>query len=305
MTHQSRIRPIENKVLVIVGSTASGKTGLAVELAKKCHGEVISADSRQVYRGLDIGTAKATPAEMQGIPHYGIDVADVDEVYTAKDFVEAGQAAITDIVARGKLPIIAGGTYFYVDILLGRATMPEVPPNQALRAELEAMSAAELFAELRERDSARAATIDPNNKRRLVRALEIIAAVGRVPEIPSAERYDTLWLGIERSREDIRRRIETRAHAWLTNGFRDEIAWLLSQNLPPESIAEFGFEYSIGIAWHKGELTDEEFVEQIVAKNWQYAKRQLQWLKKNDRIHWLPPEVLDTAPVLVTNWLQG
>ena len=296
---------MKDKVLVIVGSTASGKTGLAVELAMQFNGEVISADSRQVYRGLDIGTAKATPGEMQGIPHHCLDVANVDEVYTAKDFVEAGQAAIADITTRGNLPIIAGGTFFYVDLLLGRATMPEVPPNQTLRTELEAMSAAELFAELRERDSARAATIDPNNKRRLVRALEIIAAVGRVPEIPSEERYDTLWLGIERSREEIRCRIEKRAQQWLSADFKNEIAWLLEQNLSPERIAEFGFEYSIGIAWYRGELNDEEFVEQIIAKNWQYAKRQLQWLKRNENIHWLTPDKLDTAPVMVTNWLQG
>jgi tRNA dimethylallyltransferase len=295
---------MKEKVLVIVGSTASGKTTLAVEIAKQFDGEVISADSRQVYRGLYVGTAKATPEEMQGIPHHGIDVVNVKDVYTAKDFVRDGQAVIADITARGKLPIIAGGTFFYVDLLVGRATMPEVPPNQALRTELEAMSVEELFAELRERDSARATTIDPNNKRRLIRALEIITAIGRVPEIPPDEPYDTLWLGIERTRDDIRARIQARAQHWLTDGFRDEIAWLLTQDLTPERLAEFGFEYNTGIAWYRGELSDDEFVDEIVAKNWQYAKRQLQWLKRNESIHWLNSEQLSEAPTLVTNWLK-
>lgn len=293
------------KVLVIVGSTASGKTSLAIEIAKQYNGEIISADSRQVYRGLNIGTAKVTESEMQGIPHHCIDVADVHEIYTAKDFVYDGETAISDITNRGRLPIIAGGTFFYVDLLLGRVNMPEVPPNHAFRVELEAMSAAELFAELRERDNARAATIDPNNKRRLIRALEIIAAIGRVPDIPTEEHYNTLWLGIKLSREDIRDRLKIRAYEWLTGGFEQEIAWLLKQDLTPERIAEFGFEYAVGIAWYRGELTNEEFIEQITAKNWQYAKRQLQWLKKNERINWLTPNALDTALAMVTNWFQG
>ena len=206
-------------VLVIVGATASGKTALAVRLAKQFDGEIISADSRQVYRQLDIGTAKVTNEEMQNIPHHLIDVADVSETYTAADFVQAGKAAIADITARGKLPIIAGGSFFYVDLLLGRATMPEVAPNPQLRAKLEKMSVDDLYAELRERDSARAATIDPQNKRRLVRALEIVATLGTVPKIPSAEPYNTLCLGLERSKEALRERITKRSHTWLPDGF--------------------------------------------------------------------------------------
>lgn len=290
------------QVLVIVGTTASGKSQLAVDLAQQFNGEVISADSRQVYRHLDIGTAKVTPEEMQGVPHHCIDVANVDEVYTAKQFVAAAERAIADCVARAKLPIIAGGTFFYVDLLLGRATMPEVPPDPTLRAELESMSTQALYDELRERDSARAATIDPHNKRRLVRALEIVASLGRVPAIPSDEPYDSLWIGIERERADIRQRIAERAEHWITDGFRQEVGWLLDQDLPPERLTEFGFEYSIGAAWYRGELTDTQFVESIVAKNWHYAKRQLTWLRKNEHIHWVAPAAYDSIADLVTNW---
>ncbi|MAZ30375.1 tRNA (adenosine(37)-N6)-dimethylallyltransferase MiaA [bacterium] len=294
----------KQKVLVIVGATASGKTGLAVELAKQFDGEVISADSRQVYRKLNIGTAKVTKEEMQGVPHHFIDVVDISDVYTAADFVRDGRAAIADITARGKLPIIAGGTFFYVDLLLGRLSMPEVAPNPTLRGKLEKMSTEDLHAELRERDSARAATIDPNNKRRLIRALEIVAAIGHVPAIPTEELYDTLWLGTERSKDDLRERITKRANSWLHGGFKDEVAWLLAQDCTPERLAEFGFEYTIGAAWVQGELTNEQFVEQFLAKNWQYAKRQLTWLQKNDEVNWLQPDTVGAAQKLVTNWLE-
>lgn len=289
---------------MIVGSTASGKSSLAVSLAEQCNGEVISADSRQVYRGLDVGTAKVTKEETQEVPHHLLNVVDVRDVYTAADFVRDAQAIITDITARGKLPIIAGGTFFYVDLLLGRATMPPVPPDPQLRSVLEEHTAAELYAELRERDGARAAAIDPLNKRRLIRALEIVAALGTVPSIPETERYNTLWLGIHRERDDIRARITKRVTEWCSSEFRTEIAWLLQQDLTPERLAEFGFEYTIGAAWYRGEVTDEQFVAQLSAKNWQYAKRQLTWLRKNPDITWLTPEQLTEAPALVTNWLK-
>jgi len=132
----------KSKIIVIVGPTASGKTGLAIELAKKFDGEVISADSRQVYRGLDIGSAKVTPKETDGVPHHLLDVADPKEVYTAADFKRDALLAIDDIIARGKLPIICGGTFFYIDALLGKTSLPDVEPDEELRAELEEKRAA-------------------------------------------------------------------------------------------------------------------------------------------------------------------
>jgi tRNA dimethylallyltransferase len=292
------------KVLVIVGPTASGKTSLSVRLAQAFSGEVISADSRQVYRNLDIGTAKITEEEMAGVPHHCIDIADVATGYTAKHFVADAQQAIADITARGNLPIIAGGTFFYVDLLLGRATMPEVEPNPALRERLEQYSAEELYAELRERDSARAETVDSHNKRRLIRALEIVAALGRVPKIPTEEPYNTLWLGIQHEREALRTRLTKRAENWLSPEFKAEIEWLLDQNLPPERITELGFEYQLGVDWVAGRLKDEDFVETFVAKNWQYAKRQLQWLGRNEDIHWLPAKELEEADSFVRDWIE-
>ena len=294
----------KTKVLIIAGTTATGKTDLAIALAQKYNGEVISADSRQIYRRLDVGTAKVTPAEMQGVPHHLIDIVDVHETYTADQFCHDARAAIADISARGKLPIIAGGTYFYVDLALGRISSPKVAPNPVLRAELEARPADELYARLSAADPTRAAEMDPLNARRLVRALEIVATLGTVPKTETKALYNTLWLGIERERDAIRERITTRALEWLANGFKAEVQWLLTQDLTHERIAEFGFEYTVGAAWVRGEITDNEFVEQIVAKNWQYAKRQMTWLKRNEEIHWMTAGNDTVASAHVTNWLQ-
>ena len=294
----------KTKVLIIAGTTATGKTDLAIALAQKYNGEVISADSRQIYRRLDIGTAKVTPAETQGVPHHLIDIVDVHETYTADQFCHDARAAIADISARGKLPIIAGGTYFYVDLALGRISSPKVAPNPVLRAELEARPADELYARLSAADPTRAAEMDPLNARRLVRALEIVATLGTVPKTETKALYNTLWLGIERERDAIRERITTRALEWLANGFKAEVQWLLTQDLTHERIAEFGFEYTVGAAWVRGEITDNEFVEQIVAKNWQYAKRQMTWLKRNEEIHWMTAGNDTVASAHVTNWLQ-
>jgi len=294
----------KTKVLIIAGTTATGKTDLAIALAQKYNGEVISADSRQIYRRLDIGTAKVTPAETQGVPHHLIDIVDVHQTYTADQFCHDARAAIADISARGKLPIIAGGTYFYVDLALGRISSPKVAPNPVLRAELEALPVDELYARLSAADPTRAAEMDPLNARRLVRALEIVATLGTVPKTETKALYNTLWLGIERERDAIRERITTRALEWLTNDFKAEVQWLLTQDLTHERIAEFGFEYTVGAAWVREEITDNEFVEQIVAKNWQYAKRQMTWLKRNEEIHWMTAGNDTVASTHVTNWLQ-
>src|SRR3989344_3885695 len=162
--------PKKQKVLVIVGPTSSGKSALAVELARTFGGEVISADSRQVYRGLNIGTGKISKREMRGVRHHLLDEVSPHRIFTAHDFVEKGRAAISDIAMRGKLPIIAGGTGFYIDALVGKIALPNVPPNKKLRAQLEKKTAKQLFTMLKKRDPRRAKSIDPHNKRRLVRA---------------------------------------------------------------------------------------------------------------------------------------
>ena len=174
---------MKTKLLVIVGPTASGKSDIAVRLAQKYNGEVISADSRQVYKGLDIGTGKITAAEMKGIPHWCLDVADPHERFTAMDWKEQAEKAIVDIVSRGKLPIICGGTGFYISALIDDLGFPDVEANTEEQKKLEEKTAEELFEELKKLDPARAATIELKNKRRLARAIIIARELGSVPAI--------------------------------------------------------------------------------------------------------------------------
>lgn len=274
------------KIVVIVGPTASGKTALSVRLAQDLNGEVISADSRQVYRSLDIGTEKITEEETCGIPHHLIDIRDLEDVYTAAEFVRDADHAIADISARGALPIIAGGTFLYVDALLGRATLPAVPPDPTLRATLEQYSTEALFEKLAQEDPVRATSIDPKNRRRLIRALEIAHALGAVPMPNPAPRYDALLIGIETSPEDLRQRIEKRLAETLKKGLVQETEDLLLHGLDPRRLDEIGLEYRLVRQYLIGTLTYDELQTQLAQKVWQYAKRQRTWLKRMERVHW-------------------
>jgi tRNA dimethylallyltransferase len=297
--------PTKTKIIVVVGATASGKSSLAIDLAQKFSGEVISADSRQVYRGLDIGTAKVTPDEMAGVPHHLLDVATPDQVYTAADFKRDATEAIAGIINRGHLPIIAGGTFFYIDILLNRMSMPAVPPNPDLREKLEQQTTAELFEILQARDPNRAATIDQANRRRLIRALEVIETLSTHPptELLDAP-YEVLWLGIERTKEDLRQRYQKRAEEWLNGSFGTEVKQLLANSVTRERLEEIGFEYRLMLDYLDGKLTDEAFIARAIEKNWQYAKRQLTWLKKNYEIKWFTPEETEQLTETVTTFLN-
>lgn len=279
------------KVLVIVGPTASGKTSLSIELALRFGGEIISADSRQVYRKLDIGTEKITEAEMNGIPHHLIDVADIEETYTAHDFKRDATKAITDITTRGKLPIVAGGTFFYVDVLLGKSPTAHVTPNETLREHLSEFSADMLYQQLERLDPARALSIDKHNKRRLVRALEIIAAEGKVPpDTPTDCPYDVRLIGIERNRDELRARIRARAEAALSRGLVNETKHLLNSGISPDRLSEIGLEYRLVLQHLNGEISLEDLPQKMEEKVWQYAKRQLTWLQRDPDITWYTPE---------------
>jgi tRNA dimethylallyltransferase len=275
------------KVILIVGPTASGKTALSIELAKLINGEVISADSRQVYRGLDIGSGKITEAEMQDIPHHLIDIAGIENRYSGADFVRDAKAAIADIVLRGKVPIIAGGTFFYTDLLRGRLQTASVEPNLVLQAELEKLTTPELLSKLQEADPARAAGIEPENRRRLVRALEIVATLGHVPPPQAKEsEYEGLVFGIKIDSEALAARIEKRLHDRLQSGMQEEVTRLLASGVDPKRLIDFGLEYRYLTLRQNEELTYEEMVPQLFAKLRQFAKRQRTWLKRDKEIIW-------------------
>ena len=287
------------KIIAIVGATASGKTAFSLALAKEFSGEIISADSRQIYRGLDIGTAKITTEEMGGVPHHLIDIVDVKESFSAHDFSTLATSTITDIIKRANLPIIVGGTFFYLDQLRGISGKAPVPPNPKLRTELEALTLDELEGRLEAIDPTLLLKVDTKNPRRLVRALEILETLGHIPKADRIDSpYDWLVIGLQVDKETLRERYRARAKEWLKIGFLAEIKGLISNGVTSERLTEIGFEYTLGLALLNKETTEAEFIDRFEQKNWQYAKRQLTWLKRDQTILWFgsgqQTEILDT-----------
>jgi tRNA dimethylallyltransferase len=275
------------KVIAIVGPTASGKTGLSIDIARRFAGEVISADSRQVYRGLDIGSGKVTSAEMQGIPHHLIDIVAIDSVYTAQDFKRDATAAADEIISRFHLPVFAGGTFFYLDQLRGTAGSAPVAPNDKLRTALELRSTEELFDELMLKDPERAGAIDPHNRRRLIRALEIIETLGHVPNVTTTNsKYNWLTIGLEWPKEALHTRIHERLLTRLQQGMVEEVKGLLDSGVDKERLDSFGLEYRYITHHLEGTLQYDEMVETLETKIRQFAKRQLTWLKRDSTIEW-------------------
>jgi tRNA dimethylallyltransferase len=292
------------KIIVIVGPTASGKTALSIELAKRLNGEIISADSRQVYRGLDIGTAKVTPEEMQGIPHHLIDVADPRDVYTVSEYVEDGTKAITEIIAHGNLPIIVGGTFFYIDALLGKITLPDTPPNPLLRKELEELDSTSLYALLCAKDPKYASIVDKENPRRLIRALEIIEVLGHMPQSTSESLYETLTLGVSIEKEVLHERIHNRILSRLEGGMVEEVKRLEAEGVTYERMQDLGLEYRYVSRYINYKIDFETMVRELDVKSRQYAKRQMTWLKRDKEIVWVDPQDIDSIAEKVRIFLQ-
>lgn len=292
------------KILIIVGPTASGKTGLSIELAKRFDGEVISADSRQVYRGMDIGTAKVTKNETQGIPHHLLDVADPNEVYTVSDWVKAAEQAVSEVVERAHLPIVCGGTFFYIDSLLGKVSLPAVPPDKYLRASLEEKNAADLLSMLTNLDPERAASIEVDNKRRLIRAIEVATYLGKVPPPNSSEcPYDTLTIGLSVDMKTHGEVIKDRLLDRFELGMVPEVEQLLKNGVNHERLENFGLEYRYISRYLLGLMDYDTMIKELAIKSRQYAKRQMTWLKRDRTIHWFKrddPKVFD----LVKNFLE-
>lgn len=276
------------KVLIIVGPTASGKSASAVRIAKERKGEIISADSRQVYRGLDIGTGKITKREMKGVRHHLLDVASPQRVFTAHDFVRLGRVAIDDIASRGKLPIICGGTGFYIDALLGRLSLAETPRNGKIRTRLASKTAAQLFAMLKKKDPRRARAMDTpserNNTVRLIRALEVASTSKTRKDI--APQYDAEWIGIDWPDEVLKQRIRKRLRDRMKSGMVSEARRLHAHGLSWKRMEELGLEYRYLSRYLRGLLSKREMREQLEKEIWQYAKRQRTYFKRNKDIRW-------------------
>ena len=293
------------KVIIIVGQTASGKTSTAIKLAKDIGGEIISADSRQVYKHLNIGTDKVCREQMQGVPHHLLDIADpLTGTYTVSTFVQDATKSIRDIIDRGKVPIIAGGTMLYIDALAGNVLVPEVEPDHALRAELEQSEPALLFAQLKDRDPRRAAQMvsegQDANTRRLVRALEIVSKLGSVPHKSDIKcdskplaHYEVLWLGLHNEPTEQKKKIDKRNAEMLENGLLDEVQSLIDTGITQEQFGTFGFEYKYPAMYLAGTpiIQDETpTLEQVLMKmnsgTWRYAKKQRAWWQGRGEILW-------------------
>lgn len=275
-----------NKVLVVVGPTASGKSSLAVKLAKKFGGEIISADSRQVYRGLNIGTGKITKKEMRGVPHYLLDVANPRKYFSVADYKKLATNTLRVIALRNKLPIIVGGTGLYIDVLSGRMSFPDVPPNKLLRRKLDRLSTEELFKMLKKKDSRRARSIDNRNKVRLVRALEIVEVLGKVPVLPQKQSKNLVFIGL--LPKDLKRRIHRRIILRL-DGMIRETKMLHKQGLTYKKMHELGLEYRYLAQYLQGRLNKKELVKKLDTEIVHYAKRQMTWFKRNKKIRWFAP----------------
>ncbi len=277
------------KLIVITGPTAVGKTALSVELAKKFNGEIVSADSRQVYKGMNLGTGKITKKEMKGIPHYLLSIASPKRKFTVAQYKKTAEKAVEIIARKGKVPFLVGGTGFYISSLIDNIYIPEVKPDWALRKKLEKKTTKELFQLLRKKDKQRAENIDQNNRRRLVRAIEIVIKTkGPVPCFSKGKaHFNVLIIGIKKSKKVIEKAIEKRLKKRLKKGMIAEVKRLKKQEVSWKRLEGFGLEYRF-IAQHLQKKIDyEQMKERIQKESEQYAKRQMTWFKKDKRIHWI------------------
>lgn len=290
------------QVVVIVGPTSSGKSGLAIELARAFNGEIVSADSRQVYRGMDIGTATPTADEQAAVPHHLINIRNADEEYSVAEYVTDAHAAIAGILERGKLPIIAGGTGLYIRGLIDGISIPEVAPNPELRAELEQLSTDELAARLTEVDRELAQTVDLHNPRRVMRALEVNAAGVPREEPAESQRYDALKIGLNPDKEILNQRILENVRWRFENGLLDEVSGLLEQGIDRALLTERVIAYGPALKVLDGSLTKDEAIERTATLDRQYAKRQRTWFKTDSEINWLA-QPADATP-FVHSWLR-
>jgi tRNA dimethylallyltransferase len=295
-------------LIVILGPTASGKSGLAIALAQRFRGEIVSADSRQVYRGLNIGTAKVTPQEQASVPHHLLDVADVEEIYTVSQFQKQAIEAINGILARGHLPFLVGGSPHYIQAVVDHLAIPAVPPQPGLRAQLEARPLADLLAQLEQLDPQAAASIDRNNPRRVTRALEVCLVTGQPF---SAQRrmqeplYRSLLLGLSWPRDVLYTRIDARVDERMQQGMVQEVRDLLAAGVSHERLEALGLEYRYISRWLRGEFADEaEMVQRLKYAIHDFTRRQLTWFRKDRRIVWIGGNNVEQAEAAVREFLS-
>ena len=286
------------KVICVVGPTACGKTTLGVLLAKKCHGEVVSVDSMQIYRGMTVGTAAPTEKEMDGVPHHMVAVADPQEQWSAARYTEMAVPIIDDILARGKVPVLVGGTGLWLDALIKGHGFAGGHAGGAVRKQLEQRLAQEgigpILEQLRQVDPDSAQRLHPSDEKRILRALEVYLETGKTITAHNEEtkkippRYDAIWIGLQfERREDMRALIDRRVDNMVDEGLLEEVQGLLQSGLDRKSTAlqAIGYKEFLGVL--DGTATIQEALDEVKLRSRQYAKRQLTWLRRNEAIHWI------------------
>ena len=272
------------KMIVIEGTNASGKSALGVELARRFGGEVISADSRQVYRGLDLGSGKITPEEMAGVRHHLLDVAEPGDFFSMADFQRLAYAAAEEILKRGNIPFLVGGTGLYVDAVADGYVLSDMAPDPVLREHLESFATPTLYAMLLEKEPQ--TDIDPRNRHRVMRALEKLAA-GDDQAARKEPRFEVLKFGVTWDRATLKRRIDERLERRLNEGMRAEVERLLDRGVSREFLLKLGLEYRYLTLWITGEMSEEEMRETLSREIKRFAKRQMTWFRRDPRIIWL------------------
>lgn len=286
---------MKNKIIVILGQTATGKSDFAVEVAKNINGEIISADSRQVYKGMNLGSGKITKKEMMGIPHYLLDIVSPSKIFSVSDFKKEAEKRIKEIINRKHIPIICGGTGFYIDTVINNTSIPEVPPNKKLREKLYRMNAIALSKYLKKLDPERLKTIDVNNPVRLIRAIEIAKSLGKVPpHVRHVENYEKefeiLKIGLKVPDEILKERIKIRLLSRIKKGMIKEIKDLHEKKkISWKRLESFGLEYRYVAYYLQNKLSKEEMIEKLNTEIWHFAKRQNTWFKRDKNIIWINP----------------
>ena len=286
------------KIVCIAGPTACGKTTLGVLLAQRFCGEVVSVDSMQIYRGMTVGTAAPTAEEMQGVPHHMIAVADPAEQWSAAEYVSRATPVVDDILARGKLPVLVGGTGLWMDALIRGHGFAKGHAGGAIRRELEARlereGIAPLLEELRQVDPESAERLHPADTKRILRALEVYRETGSTISAHNAAtrmippRYDAVWIGLQfADRADMKALIDRRVDKMVQEGLLDEVRALLAMGLPRNATAMQAIGYKEFLGVLDGALTEPEAIELVKLRSRQYAKRQLTWLRRDQSIHWI------------------
>ena len=295
---------MKEKLIVILGTTASGKSDLGVALARRFGGEIVSADSRQVYRGMDLGSGKITAEEMRGVPHHLLDVRTPGEFFSMADYQELAYAAIDGIIGRGAVPFLVGGTGLYVNAITEGYVLSDKKPDLELREKLETYDTPTLYRMLREKGPG--TEIDPRNRHRVMRAIEKIAAGDEGPA-PRQPRYATLKIGVHYPRPVLKERIDLRLERRLEMGMADEIRGLLDSGVSETFLVKLGLEYKYLTWYMTGKMEYEEMKQELGLAIKRFAKRQMIWFRRDPEIHWIDMEAdpEEEAAALIRAFLEG